>query len=344
MLGYNGSGKSTAVDVINLIRLGILGKFPLAHLFGQKGVTSWSKKEVIRLELDLHVDGADFKYWVEIVCPKSQVRGMIHAESLTVNGDKIFERDSESVSLGKIQSADESRFPLNRAHSVVAAVQITDSLSPLSKFRNAFYRILCVRPLAPNMDREAEQEDIFLDLGMDNFARWYRAMSSNQKFAGQLQSHLNSIWDDFGYLKLDLTGRDSRTLQLIFENTSPGVEAVKLDFDQLSDGERMLVGLYALSAYQQSEPPTTIILDEPDNYISLSEIQPWLLQLLDDRPENGQIIIVSHHPEIVELMGESRVSWFERTDHFSPTRVRKLEPNDSGLTLSERISRGWISA
>ncbi len=46
-------------------------------------------------------------------------------------------------------------------------------------------------------------------------------------------------------------------------------------FHELSDGQRVLFGLYAVLHYAMHEE-TTVSFDEPDNFVSLREIDPWL--------------------------------------------------------------------
>jgi len=44
----------------------------------------------------------------------------------------------------------------------------------------------------------------------------------------------------------------------------------------------------------------TVIFDEPDNFLSLREIQPWLMTFADTIEESGgRVLIISHHPEII---------------------------------------------
>jgi ATPase subunit of ABC transporter with duplicated ATPase domains len=52
----------------------------------------------------------------------------------------------------------------------------------------------------------------------------------------------------------------------------------------------------------------TVFLDEPDNFISLREIQPWLLaaeEAVEDH--SGQLILISHHPETLNQWASSRL-------------------------------------
>ena len=78
----------------------------------------------------------------------------------------------------------------------------------------------------------------------------------------------------------------------------PYREAIDLPFSEVSEGQRALIALYML-VYCALTPDRTLLIDEPDNFIALAEIQPWLMKLLDRVDEtNGQVILVSHHPEL----------------------------------------------
>ncbi|NCO53595.1 MAG: ATP-binding protein, partial [Deltaproteobacteria bacterium] len=87
----------------------------------------------------------------------------------------------------------------------------------------------------------------------------------------------------------------------------------------------------------------TIFLDEPENYISLPEIQPWVMALSDACAEGfDQAVLISHHPELIDYLGAECGKWMERGP-LGPARVKKLpEKLDDVLKLSEQIARGWM--
>ncbi len=86
----------------------------------------------------------------------------------------------------------------------------------------------------------------------------------------------------------------------------------------------------------------TVLIDEPENYVSLPEIQPWLMEL-NDACGGGfpQAVLISHHPELIDYLGPECGKWIER-DPLGPTRVKDLPKQiEKGLKLSEQIARGW---
>lgn len=88
-----------------------------------------------------------------------------------------------------------------------------------------------------------------------------------------------------------------KSLQLRFEG-------VDLHFHELSDGERALLALYMIRAALDTNSGCTVLLDEPDNFVGLSELQPWVLSLRELLDENHQALLSSHHPEILSQAGE----------------------------------------
>jgi ATPase subunit of ABC transporter with duplicated ATPase domains len=87
---------------------------------------------------------------------------------------------------------------------------------------------------------------------------------------------------------------------------------------------------------------STIILDEPDNFISLREIQPWLNAVSDTIDEGrGQVLIISHHPELLNQWAPDYGVRFVR-EGIGPVRVKKFSDDpESPLPPSEIVARGW---
>ncbi|MCP4362511.1 MAG: ATP-binding protein, partial [Chloroflexi bacterium] len=99
--------------------------------------------------------------------------------------------------------------------------------------------------------------------------------------------------------------------------------------------------LYALIYFTQDEN-FTLCIDEPENFVSLPEIQPWLTALYDFCIDGElQSLIISHHPEYINSIADSVGLWFEcKLD--SPVRVSPVA-NKDGLEISELVARGWLN-
>ncbi|MEI6421240.1 MAG: AAA family ATPase [Lentisphaerota bacterium] len=112
------------------------------------------------------------------------------------------------------------------------------------------------------------------------------------------------------------------------------------DFTDLSDGQRQLIVLYTVLQSLKQNIFSVLLIDEPDNFVSLREIQPWLKSLEDACKDKAvQSIIISHHPEIINDMAHGAEIWFSRQNGAQV--VTNPYPTTPGLTPAETMARGW---
>lgn len=153
---------------------------------------------------------------------------------------------------------------------------------------------------------------------------------------------LRGALDGFSFLQLEPVGENVRLL--VAEFVDDHGRSTRFAFNELSDGQRCLICLYAILHFVLAKG-CTVILDEPDNFISLREIQPWLMAASDAAEESGgQILIISHHPEIIDQWAAESGVRFVR-EGSGPVRVEVFHgDSDSALTPSELVARGWEHA
>ena len=102
-----------------------------------------------------------------------------------------------------------------------------------------------------------------------------------------------------------------------------------------------MIALYSLILLT-GDRRVSLFIDEPDNYLALREIQPWLAQASELCGTSlEQLVVVSHHPIIIDYMAGASGKWFFR-EGDGPARVSD-EPKAvvDGLSTSETIARGW---
>ena len=81
---------------------------------------------------------------------------------------------------------------------------------------------------------------------------------------------------------------------------------MKFRLDELSSGQIALIILETAIAVA-SERRGTLILDEPGNFLGLTEIQPLLTRLQDAALEGRfQVILTAHHPIAVDFLAAAR--------------------------------------
>ena len=97
-----------------------------------------------------------------------------------------------------------------------------------------------------------------------------------------------------------------------------------LTLANFSEGERVLLTLQAIIGLAKSEH--IIALDEADNFLAPSEVQPLYRSLTVDSPhEPGpQLFVVTHHPGSIDYLASYATWLFERRED-GLARARRLE-------------------
>ena len=206
--------------------------------------------------------------------------------------------------------------------------------------------VVCdIRP-AP-LRAESTGEGELLGRHAENFVDWYRhAVRENPASAVAHVAALREIIDGFDNIHLQRSGPDSRALMFDFAGDgASGGPNFRLRFDELSDGDRTLVVLYALIQLRQDAGGVTLFLDNPDSFLALTEIQPWLLELVDLCDETpSQAVVCSHHPELIDYLGPDRgVLFVRKSSTGTEARPIATPATENGLALSETLARGWCA-
>jgi len=229
----------------------------------------------------------------------------------------MFSRDLEGVSFSKADGTPTS-FPLDWRQAALGAIQPYGALSDIRILQETLAKILIVRPSPRSMQLESKSESRQPTLSMENLLSWYRSLAQEQEWMDALRESLQDVWPDFMSFRQEDTGINAKTLQLRFD-TDLGRKAGLYGFQQLSDGEKALLGLYMIRAAVETSKANIAFIDEPDNYVGLPELQPWVLAMRELLDDEHQAILISHHPEILGSAGEDNGSYLWRDNHTSPT-------------------------
>ncbi|MFN3651324.1 MAG: AAA family ATPase [Armatimonadota bacterium] len=340
LCGPNGAGKSSVFDVLKLIRdlasgdavLGGEGERDIQRL----EFTQWMDSPIQEFELELSAGGHQFEYALHLQQVATDLKPRIILERATCDGKELFQRDLDGV---KFQQGDRtSGFPLDWRQAALGAIQPTRGRQHIGTLQDAIAGILILRPSPREMESESKAEAPYPHLSLRNLTSWFRTLSQEQEWTDLLRESLREVWPDFRSFRLENVGLHAKALQLRFEDLS-----TPLFFEQLSDGEKALIGLYMARAALATGATHTVLVDEPDNYVGLPELQPWLLATLELLDQSHQAILISHHPEILRYADVESGCYFWRDNHTSPTRIGPLRV-PSGISPGEAIVRGWVNA
>ncbi|OOV31205.1 hypothetical protein BV61_05065 [Candidatus Synechococcus spongiarum LMB bulk15M] len=341
LLGPNGCGKTSVLKALSLLQQLIIRGARIDKVMSTGDLTRWDSRNEQCFELNLTVNENTYHYTLVIQHERSRHRMRIIKELLTHNNRPIFDFRDGNAQLYHDDYSQGPNYPFNWSCSGVGALNARPDNQKLTEFKHAISRFIIVGPCPPLFQAEARSEDDFLDLHMENFVSWYRHVSQeNMRGILTLFEDLQAVMPEFDSINLTESGENSRAMKIRFHGSDKDHETIPFRLDELSDGQRLLVALYSLIHLSPSQ--TSLFLDEPDNYLALREIQPFLARIDEQCGETlAQAVILSHHPVTIDYMAGASGRWFYR-DGANPVRV-STQPEQviDGLPLSEIVARGW---
>ncbi len=180
-----------------------------------------------------------------------------------------------------------------------------------------------------------------------DFASWLRQIATAEALARQEveQSLAQGALPGFRVFQAEPSG-DAQILQCIFQSDST---TRKFRLDELSSGQIALIILETALAVAGARHGA-LVLDEPSNFLGLSEIQPLLTRLQDSALEGRfQVILTAHHPMAVNFLAAAHGLWLER-EPMGPARIHRIHSDEditegkAGVCISDLIARGWLSS
>ncbi len=342
LVGANGSGKSSVLDVVLALRQLLSGEAKVtdAVVFPSRTVTRWQHQLLQVFEIDVGLLGDHFCYRLEVEHERGTGKAGIKLERLTCGGKTLFEFTLGEVQLYLDDHSKGSVFSADCSTSALGRVPPRHDNKKLSRFLDHFRLIQVCNLYPPAFAAESRTEDPKLSRDGSNFSAWYRhVLQERGDLVHDYHQALAEVIDGFSSIRLEKVGTEARSFVGIFESNGTRYE---LKLDELSDGQRALVALYAL-IHVTADQGYTLFLDEPDNYVALAEIQPWLMALSDVCGEHvPQAVLCSHHPELIDYLGPEHGILLER-EATGVVTTRRLDTvaGINGLRLSEVIARGW---
>ena len=346
LVGQNGTGKTAVLDVVYALRRLLEGAARVTDhdVFPPSSLTRWQERDVQVFRLDVKLDGVAFQYRLDVEHDRRERRARIVLETLSRNEGPLFRFAGGDVQLYRDDHSKGATFKSDWRESALARVVPVEKNLALTRFLEFMRGVLVCRLNPPAIASEATGEDLILARDGRNFLDWYRhLLQERQHLNPEYTQALRRVLVGLRGLRLRKVGVDTRVLSAIFGETD---EAHEYRFHELSDGQRALIVLYAITLLT-ADQGTVLFIDEPVNYVGLREIQPWLIELSDAcGAAFPQAVLCSHHPEVIDYLGGDRGILLWR-DGVGPTRAEPVadglgHPKRSGpLKLSQLMARGW---
>lgn len=344
LLGRNGTGKSTVLQALSCLRNFVGGPVKVNERFPDASRTRWSKQTEQTFELTVQRGAHAYVY--RLVIDHADKRGpRVAKELLSLDENPLFAFVQGQVTLYRDDHSKGPTFRHDWYLSGLASVVAHEDNTSLTWFKEYLRNLIILMPDPGRMDSSALREEDVLSSRGDNFAAWYRYLSvEKQDRIYALTNQLRSVLDGFHSCRLIQAGGDTRTLQVGFSGGEEPARVIYYRFDELSEGQRVLILLYSLllTLSDKEEGHATLVLDEPQIYVALAEVQPWLVELESAAEEQRlQAVLVSHNAQLIDYFGREAGVLFSRVSN-GPARLLELPSvEDAGLKLSEILARGW---
>jgi predicted ATPase len=290
--------------------------------------------------MEAALDEKTYQYRVEIRYSPEEQLPSVNLERLTVSGVPAFELTNGQIHFFSNNGEEASTLKWKTTESALRLAQ--HSNLHVGRFVDWLETVHCLQidPYPDVMEERADTEDSLPEYNLSNLAPWYRHLlqvdpEGNGRFLSALKEALN------GFQSLRFSAEEDGVRKLRADFSTSGRKRVKFSLSELSEGQRMLIGLYMILHFVVANGQT-VILDEPDNFISLREIQPWLLAAEQAaRDSKGQLILISHHPEILNYWAREYGLLFSREENGQVVTKPYREVADTGLDPAETVARGW---
>ncbi len=341
LLGENGTGKTTVFEVLYRLQQFLAGNAKVLTVFPSGDLTCWQTNVTQRFELDLEAGGNAFNYSVVIEHDEDRRRAKIKSETLLLGGKKLFDFQEGTAQLYRDDFTPGPEYPFDWTQSGVGVLNERPDNKMLTRFRREVEKLIIVEFQPALMASESREEAPILSRNMENFVSWYRFLS--QEYQGAMLAifpELKRVLPGFNACNLKEAG-EAKVMKVLFDRPNGSGRPIPYNFHELSHGQRLLIALYSL-LFGLKDEGVSLFLDEPDNFVALREIQPWLMALSDFVGEGiEQAVLISHHPDVINYLASSSGRWFERESNV-PARVRdKPKAVVEGLTMAETVARGW---
>ena len=346
LLGDNGSGKTALFEVFSLLKALVVDEEKLGSVLPPNTLTRWENRSTQTFELSVRGNGGRYQYHLEVEQDRDRDLRRINLERLTFDGQPLFEFEEGEVQLYRDDFSEGPAYPFDWGRSALATIMPRHDNKRLTWFKERLSNIHVLRIEPFLMEADSKEEETVPSPGLENFTSWYRHVSQEYP-QRQLQffEDLEQSIPGFERLTMPSDGGETRTMKLSIHHGTEGQEhtAATYTFDELSDGQRAIVALYAIMRFTLRED-VTLCIDEPENYLALAEIQPWLLELeMACQDEDAQALLISHHPELIDLLALEKGLRFGRTN-VGPVRTHPVDVEEIGdITVSDFVARGWVN-
>jgi len=324
LIGKNGSGKSTIGFVLELLQKIARGTNRVGQLVKPSDLSRDRSDVPLRIEIEVKLDGAVFQYVLVFELPAGFRELRIAEERLSCDGSDIYSRDGAKVSLAKSERNPEAHFLVDWHLVALPIIQEQSESDPLRVFKRWLGQMLILAPLPSLMSGDSKRETLVPGRSVANFGDWFSGILRHSPAAyTEVDKYLKEVMPDFKDVKNLATGANTKSLSIQFQ-LQQDEAPFGIPFQRLADGDKcFFIGAVVLASIQ-ALGPRCCYWDEPDSYLSLSEVGHFVTALRRSFQSGGQLLITSHSPEAIRRFSGENTLLLHRRSHLEPTLIRPV--------------------
>jgi hypothetical protein len=246
-------------------------------------------------------------------------------ERLLVSGEIIYSRKEAEVTLYRNHGSNgrEAQFLVDWHLIALPIIQERSETDPLHIFKTWLARMIILAPIPSLMTGESSGETLEPKRDASNFGDWFSGVLGRYPASfREIDKYLQKVMPDFQDFSNDIIGTDFKRMKVNFEANN---ENGSIFFKDFSEGEKCFFLCAIVLSANKAYGPLFCFWDEPDNYLSLSELGHFITELRRAFKVSGQIIVTSHNPEAIRRFSNENTFVLDRKSHLEPTLIRLLD-------------------
>lgn len=342
LIGKNGAGKSTIAAALSIFQSIGRGVNRIGQLVTPKDFSNDRSATPMRFEIEVMLMGHLYKYSLALELPEKFKELRVLEERLTVSDKLIYARNQAQMTLPKnAHDRSEAQFFVDWHLIALPVIQEQSATDPVRIFKTWLARMVILSPNPRQISGSSSVETLEPRADGSNLADWLSGLLSQYPAAyTTVNEHLQSVMPDFKELRNESIGKDAKRMLVQFATDT---SQLALGFDDLSDGEKCFFLCAIVLAANKAYGPLFCFWDEPDNFLSISEVGHFVMALRQSFNQNGQLIVTSHNEEAIRKFSTDNTWVVDRKNHLEPTLIRVLEELPKQENLIQALVRGDIS-
>jgi predicted ATPase len=338
LIGKNGSGKSSISAVLEVFQSIGRGINRIRELVKISDFAAGCTEAPMRFELQVLLDGEHYKYTLALELPNNFKEPRVLEERLEVSGEAVYSRNEAQVVLHAKNG--EAQFLVDWHLVALPVIQQQPGQNGMDRFKQWLSHIVILAPLPPLMNGESSCESLQPLRTGENLGEWMAGVLGLYPSAyRKIDEHLRAVLHDLQDFVNESTGKNAKNLVVRFEGKE---KTLRVPFSELSDGEKCFFLGAVMIAANDAYGPLFCFWDEPDNYLSLSEVAHFITQLRRSFQQGSQVLVSSHNPEAIRRFSSDNTFVLGRKSHLEPTRCRLLRDIPVSGDLVDQLILGDV--